>query len=348
MKVKKLRTDNGLEFCNKKFDSYCAHEGITRHKIVRMTPQQNRLVERMNKTLMDKVKCMLVQAQLPKSLWAKTLLTACYLVNLSPSVALDYKTPFELWHGKPASYDVLRVFGCPTYAHIEQDKLTLRALKGQFIGYPEGVKGYKLWCTDLNPPKCILSRDVIFNEGAVLDNKKPAGDSQQGEDEKTSNQFEVEQIIHKLSEDDGNSRNSSEDREESTKTQTQPQQQQQTQLHNYQLVKDRKKRQTRPPQRYGDADLIAYALVTSHEIKVNEPKNYFEAIYSPHKSEWQRVMNDEIVSLHKNNTWELVEKTKNKKTTGCKWIFRVKEGLPATEPRRFKARLVAKGYTHKE
>ena len=88
----------------------------------------------MNRTLIDKVRCMLVQAQFPKSLWAETLLTACYLVNLNPPVALDYKTPFELWHGKPASYDVLRMFGCLAYAHIRQGKLAPRALKGQFIG----------------------------------------------------------------------------------------------------------------------------------------------------------------------------------------------------------------------
>ncbi len=35
-KVKKLRTDNGLEFCNQQFDSYYANEGIARHKIVRL------------------------------------------------------------------------------------------------------------------------------------------------------------------------------------------------------------------------------------------------------------------------------------------------------------------------
>ena len=52
-KVKKLRTYNGLEFCNQLFDSYCANEGIARHKIVRLTPQQNGLAKRMNTTLMD-------------------------------------------------------------------------------------------------------------------------------------------------------------------------------------------------------------------------------------------------------------------------------------------------------
>ena len=63
---------------------------------MRLTHQQNGLVERMNRTLMDKVRCMLVQAQLPKSLWAETLLITCYLVNLSPFVAMDFKTPFEM------------------------------------------------------------------------------------------------------------------------------------------------------------------------------------------------------------------------------------------------------------
>ncbi|KAH9687012.1 hypothetical protein KPL70_014605 [Citrus sinensis] len=302
-KVKKLRTDNGLEFWNQQFNSYCANEGIARHKTVRLTPQQNGLAERMNRTLMDKVRCMLVQAKFPKSLWAETLLTASYLVNLSPSAALDFKTPFEMWHGKPASYVNLKVFGCPAYAHISQGKLAPRALKGQFLGYPDGVKGYKLWCTDLEPPRCIISRDVAFNENVVLEIRKDVG----------------------------------------LKTQKP-----QTQVQSYQLTKDREKREIRPPQRYGYADLIAYALAASHDIDVDEPKSYAEAIQSSNKSEWQEAMNDEIASLKKNHTRILIEKPGNRRTMGCKWVFRVKEGLTASEPKRYKARLVAKGYTQRE
>ena len=62
----------------------------------------------------------------------------------------------------------MRVFGCPAYAHIKLGKLKLGALKGVFIGYPEGVKGYNLWCTDFKPPKAIISRDVVFNEAEVF------------------------------------------------------------------------------------------------------------------------------------------------------------------------------------
>ena len=69
---------------------------------------------------------------------------------------------------------------------------------------------------------------------------------------------------------------------------------------------------------------------------------------SSYKSEWQRVIDDEIDSLYKNNTRELVKKPEKRRIVGCKWIFKIKEGLTADEPRRFKDRLVAKGYTQKE
>ena len=60
LKVKKLKTDNGLEFCNHEFNSYYVDHGIARHKTIRLTPQQNGLAERMNRTLMNKVKSMLI------------------------------------------------------------------------------------------------------------------------------------------------------------------------------------------------------------------------------------------------------------------------------------------------
>ncbi|KAH9786526.1 hypothetical protein KPL71_010287 [Citrus sinensis] len=242
--VKKLRTDNGLEFCNQVFDEFCAKEGIARHKTVRMTPQQNGLAERMNMTLMDKVRCMMIQAKLPKNLWAEILNTACYLVNLSPSTAIEFKTPFELWYGKQASYKDLKVFDCLSYAHISQGKLAPRALKCVFIGYPEGTKGYKLWCTDLSPPRCIVSRDVKFNEEAAVDKSAESAD------------------------DIGRR----ESLQEAGSTQSQ--------VMDYQLTRDRHKRQSKAPKRYGYADLIAFALHSAHEINAEELQNFKEAINS--------------------------------------------------------------------
>jgi len=107
---------------------------------------------------------MLSSATVSKTFWAKAVTIACFLINRCPSTTMNMKTPEEVWSGHPLTYDRLRVFGCVAYAHIRQDKLEPRALKSMFIRYPEGVKGYKLWCLEDGHKKCIISRDVVFNE----------------------------------------------------------------------------------------------------------------------------------------------------------------------------------------
>ncbi|GJU35103.1 retrovirus-related pol polyprotein from transposon TNT 1-94 [Tanacetum coccineum] len=144
-KIKRLRTDNGLEFCSREFNDFCRDEGIARHYTVRYTPQQNGVAERMNRTLLERTRCQLLNAGLDRSFWAEALNTACYLINRSPATAIDCKTPIEVWSGKPADYSKLRVFGCPAYYHVSEGKLDPRGEKGIFMGYGEGVKGYRIW-----------------------------------------------------------------------------------------------------------------------------------------------------------------------------------------------------------
>ena len=86
----------------------------------------------------------------------------------------------------------------------------------------------------------------------------------------------------------------------------------------------------------------------SCSVNDEEPKTFKEAVHSPSKNKWQKVMEEEINSLYKNETLELVKRPVNKRVVGCTWIFEVKEGLIGSEPKRFKARLVAKGYAQKE
>lgn len=167
-KIKRLRTDNGLEFCLGEFDKFCKNEGIMRHHTVRHTPQQNRVAEHMNITLLERARCMLSNAGIKRKFLAEAVTTACHLVNLSPSMAIECKTPHEVWFGTPTNYSGLHIFGCPAYAHVNEAKLEPRAKKCIFLGYASRVKGYRLWCTDPKSPKFIISRDVIFYEYAIL------------------------------------------------------------------------------------------------------------------------------------------------------------------------------------
>jgi hypothetical protein len=119
----------------------------------------------MNRTLMEKARSMLNGAKLVQEFWAEAVGTACYLVNRSPSLALDDKTPHEIWSGKKPSLQHLRVFGCDAYVHVPKEnrsKLDKKAKKCIFIGYKDGVKGYKLWNPETK--KTVYSRDVVFKK----------------------------------------------------------------------------------------------------------------------------------------------------------------------------------------
>ncbi|XP_073126397.1 uncharacterized protein [Henckelia pumila] len=96
--VKHLRTDNGLEYLSDKFVKLCKEKGITRHRTVTGTPQQNDLAERMNRTLLERVRCMLINASLSKSFWGEALSTACYLDS---QISVNDKLPIEVEYSVP-------------------------------------------------------------------------------------------------------------------------------------------------------------------------------------------------------------------------------------------------------
>jgi len=107
------------------------------------------------------------------------------------------------------------------------------------------------------------------------------------------------------------------------------------------------RRSINPPNRLiEECNIASYALSVAEEIEGNaEPSNYAEAITSADCKSWMTAMQDEMQSLEKNCTWELVNLPKEKKIIRCKWIFKRKEGISPTEKVRYKARLVAKGYS---
>ena len=138
--IKCLRTDNGMEFCGKEVIEFCKNEGIVRHHIVKHTPQQNDVVEQMNRTLLEKARCMFLNAGLSKEFWVEVVNSACYLVNRSPSIPINYRTFEEVWFDSLSNYANLRIFCCLAYAHMNEGKLEPRTRKCIFLGYADGVK----------------------------------------------------------------------------------------------------------------------------------------------------------------------------------------------------------------
>ena len=87
--VKCFHTNNGLEFCYDELNVLCKLEGIVRLHTIHHTPQQNGVAERMNRTLIEKVCCMLSNVGWPKSFWVEVASTTCFLINRSPSTAIE-------------------------------------------------------------------------------------------------------------------------------------------------------------------------------------------------------------------------------------------------------------------
>ena len=119
----------------------------------------------MNHTIVEKVKCMLRMANLPKSFWCEAVQIVCYLINQSPSVPLELDIPERVWIGKDVSYSYLKVFECKAFEHVPKEqrlKLDSKATPCIFFGYGDTEFDYKLW--DPEKKKMIRSRDVVFYE----------------------------------------------------------------------------------------------------------------------------------------------------------------------------------------
>ena len=116
-KVKHLRTDNGLEYLSSDFNNFCKEKGIVRHRTIPGTPQQNGVAERFNRTLLERIRCMLISSGLPKTFWGEAANTGAFLLNRSPSAPLKFKTPEEIWSGRVPDYSTIRTFGCLALSH---------------------------------------------------------------------------------------------------------------------------------------------------------------------------------------------------------------------------------------
>ncbi|GJS39823.1 uncharacterized mitochondrial protein-like protein [Tanacetum coccineum] len=147
-KVKVIRCDNGTEFKNREMNQFCEKKGILRQFSVARTPQQNRVAERRNRTLIEAARTMLADSKLPTTFWAKAVNTACHVQNRVLAVKPHNKTRYELFHGITPTLSFIRPFGCPviilnTIDHL--GKFDGKADKGFFIGYSLNSKAFRVF-----------------------------------------------------------------------------------------------------------------------------------------------------------------------------------------------------------
>ncbi|GJZ69673.1 putative ribonuclease H-like domain-containing protein [Tanacetum coccineum] len=149
-KVKIIRCDNRTEFKNKVMDDFCREKGIRKEYSVARTPQQNKVAERRNMTLIEAARTMLVDSKLPTTFWAEAVSTAFYVQNRVLIVKPHNKTPYELFRGFKPALSFMRPFRCHVSILNTLDNLGKfdgKSDEGFFVGYSLSSKAFRVYNT---------------------------------------------------------------------------------------------------------------------------------------------------------------------------------------------------------
>jgi hypothetical protein len=164
-KIKVVRLDRGGEFLSEAFREICENAGIRRQMTAPYNPQQNGVVERRNRTIMEMSRALLKSMKVPGRLWAEVVRHSVYLLNRLPTKAMGYRTPFEAWCGKKPQLGHVRIFGCRANVRVAKPhlkKLDDRSKPMVYLGVEDGSKAHRLY--DPQTKRIAVSRDVVFEE----------------------------------------------------------------------------------------------------------------------------------------------------------------------------------------
>ena len=167
--IKYLRTDCGGEYSSNAFTDFCSSHGITHQFSCPHTPQQNGIVERKHRHIVESALTILSHASLPITYWTYAVSIAAHLINRLPTPKLSHISPWEKLFQKPPDLTHLKTFGCLCFPYLRPyntHKLQPRSTPCLFLGYPAHTKGYI--CVDPISHRIYISRHVIFNESKFL------------------------------------------------------------------------------------------------------------------------------------------------------------------------------------
>jgi hypothetical protein len=380
LRIKKIRSDNGTEFKNSQIEGFLEDEGIKHEFSSPYTPQQNGVVERKNRTLLDMARTMLDEYKTSDRFWAEAINTACYAINRLYLHRILKKTSYELLTGKKPNVSYFRVFGRKCFILIKRgrkSKFAPKAVEGFLHGYDSNTRAYRVF--NMSTGLVEVSCDIVFDEtnGSQVDKV----DNDELDDEEAPcvaiRNMSIGDVCPKESEEPPQAQD-----QPSYSMQASPPTQDEDQAQ-----EDENEDQEKPPQEEdndqgGDANdqdkeddegprrphpRVHQAIQQDHPVNTIlgdihkgvttrsrvahfcehysfvssiEPYRVEEALRD---SDWVLVMQEELNNFTRNEVWHLVPRP-NQNVVGTKWVFRNKQDEHGVVTRN-KARLVAKGYS---
>jgi hypothetical protein len=165
LRIKKIRSDNGTEFKNYQIEGFLKEEGIKHDFSSPYTPQQNGVVERKNRTLLDMARTMLDDYKTPDRFWVEAINTAYYSVNRLYLHRILKKTSYELLTSKKSNVSYFRVFGSKCFILVKRgrkSKFAPKVVEGFLPGYDSNTRAYRVFNKSIRLVE--VSCDIVFDE----------------------------------------------------------------------------------------------------------------------------------------------------------------------------------------
>jgi hypothetical protein len=340
-KIACIRSDNGGEYVNAKFDGFLVKHGIRHETTIAYTAEQNGVAERANRSIVEKAKCLLFDSGLSKQWWAEAVNYAVFLINRSFS-SVHQKTPNEIFFRQRVDLSDLKMFGTEVMVMIpktKRAKFDRNSEKLKFVGMDNTSKGFR--CVNPSTGKLTVSRNVKFLEDSTPRVTEIPGDESEeaemeGERPKTEPRKPSFEEVFEDADDE-------EEKEEIPKpvlpVPTGPR------------TRSVSNKTNDPPAplwtgRLAVIDEISFAEKVDDAKSLEDPDSFKEVKQRSDKKDWIDAMKCEFESLLENDTWELCELPERKKLIDTKWVFKTKRDNDGNVVRH-KARLVAKGFVQR-
>ena len=354
--VKKIISDGGGEFVNKRLENWAAKAGIKLVVTTPYSPEQNGIAERKNRTIMEMCRAMLVDSGLDrKRYWRYALEMAIYVRNRCPTRSkTDKRTPIELLSGKKPNLKHMRRFGEECYAYVDKHrraKMDDKAVRAVVLGIEE--KGYIL----------LDKSGRIFRSSHVTFGYFEETSKANGEQNELDNSEECESEV----ESEGSERGR---RPEQAVEQGQVIEQEEEQPRtttgrsasripvSSRVIKALEPRDKVAPRDISssiDMSNILESGRTRNRANMvqldDEPKTNKEALGRSDRMKWKEAIMDELESLEENGTWKVIDKNEiqdeEANIVDTKWVHKIKRDADGKIVK-YKSRLVAKGFTQVE
>ncbi|KAL0560690.1 hypothetical protein IC582_001101 [Cucumis melo] len=376
--IGRIRTDHGREFENKHFAEFCDNEGIFHEFSAPLTPQENGVVEKRNRTLQEMARVMIHAKQLPIQFWAEALNTACHIHNRVILRPRTTTTSYELWKGRKPNVKYFHIFGSTCFILSDRDhrrKWDSKSDRGIFLGYSANNRAYRVYSQ--RTKIVIESINVIIDDLGKEPNKNLDDEDEvfwnslshktaEGESESTAptngktylpSHFDSNKIDMSTPSTSANHSNTYESEAAVSASQHTPER--------TAGATDSPKHDPIPPMHIAKNHPSSFIIGDVHSgiiTQKKERKDYAKMVANVcytfslepttvsavlTDEHWILALQEELLQFERNQVWELVPKSPYANIISTKWIFKNKtdeEGRVICN----KARLVAQGYSQIE